>query len=405
MTREKILIIDDHEETRRLITLILEEHGYQVLSAASGMEGVPLAQAEQPDLILLDIMMPEMDGYEVCRRFRTMPHLVSTPIIMFTSKGQGQEKWEGFKAGADDYLVKPTRPDEMIDRIEMILASRQGTRRSGDLADIMGPPPDLAVTSPHDQTGPVELPVPEPPRDCLVAVIGSRGGAGTTTTAVNLAATLAQGDRPTILVDLDLDQGHIAGYLNQKATVDEAVLARTPARALTAALAECLVNYQPNLQLLLIRPDWIRKRPFLERDQVLQLLQALLSPDRYVVVDLGHRLTATSLAVLGRADEVIVCLRPERLAVTAGRRLLSHLSPESRPRVVMLDFSGGPALPTEQLERYLGHDLSAVMPISYQQMAQAANSGRPLVTLQPDTVASGQFEHLARSLAPARERS
>jgi CheY-like chemotaxis protein len=107
---EKILIIDDDLDTLRLVGLMLQRQGYQISAATNGQQGLEKAFEEDPDLVLLDIMMPDMDGYEVTRRLRQNPSTLETPILMFTAKTQLDDKVVGFEVGANDYLTKPTSP-------------------------------------------------------------------------------------------------------------------------------------------------------------------------------------------------------------------------------------------------------------------------------------------------------
>jgi DNA-binding response OmpR family regulator len=107
---EKILIIDDDVDTLRLVGLMLQRQGYQISAAPNGSQGLTKALEERPDLILLDVMMPDMDGYEVTRRLRKNPATATIPILMFTAKTQLDDKVTGFEVGADDYLTKPTHP-------------------------------------------------------------------------------------------------------------------------------------------------------------------------------------------------------------------------------------------------------------------------------------------------------
>jgi DNA-binding response OmpR family regulator len=99
---EKILIIDDDLDTLRLVGLMLQRQGYQISAATNGQQGLDKAFEEDPDLILLDVMMPDMDGYEVTRRLRQNPSTMETPILMFTAKTQLDDKVIGFEVGAND---------------------------------------------------------------------------------------------------------------------------------------------------------------------------------------------------------------------------------------------------------------------------------------------------------------
>jgi DNA-binding response OmpR family regulator len=107
---EKILIVDDDVDTLRLVGLMLQRQGYQIVAATNGQQGLARAVEERPDLILLDVMMPDMDGYEVTRRLRKDPATAAIPILMFTAKTQLDDKVAGFEVGADDYLTKNSWP-------------------------------------------------------------------------------------------------------------------------------------------------------------------------------------------------------------------------------------------------------------------------------------------------------
>lgn len=122
---QKILIVDDDLDTLQLVGTTLERQNYEILAAQDGEQGLEMATREIPDLILLDIMMPKMDGYEVTRRLRSNPETASIPIIMFTAKAQVEDKVEGLEAGADDYLTKPTHPTELVARVKAVLKRSQ----------------------------------------------------------------------------------------------------------------------------------------------------------------------------------------------------------------------------------------------------------------------------------------
>jgi diguanylate cyclase (GGDEF)-like protein len=114
----KILVIDDDEHILESIQDFLEEKGFNVLTAKDGLRGLELAEKEAPQLILLDVGLPEMSGYSVCKRIREIPALRHTPIIMLTAHSLDTDELSGFKAGADDYLTKPFKPARLLARIE-----------------------------------------------------------------------------------------------------------------------------------------------------------------------------------------------------------------------------------------------------------------------------------------------
>lgn len=175
---ERILIVDDDVDTLRLVGLMLQRQGYQVIAASNGSQGLTKAFEERPNLILLDVMMPDMDGYEVTRRLRSNPATASIPILMFTAKTQLDDKVTGFEAGADDYLTKPTHPTELQTHIRALL-SRVST----------------AAKTPEE----LETVIKEK-HGYVIGVSSARSGAGVSTFASNLAAALYARDKADVIV-------------------------------------------------------------------------------------------------------------------------------------------------------------------------------------------------------------
>ena len=121
MTKGKILIVDDEKNIVEAIRYNLEQEGFRTLTASDGKRALELAQREAPDLITLDVMLPEFDGWEVCRLLRQDRRTKAIPIIMLTVKGDEAEKIVGLELGADDYMTKPFSPKELVARIKAIL--------------------------------------------------------------------------------------------------------------------------------------------------------------------------------------------------------------------------------------------------------------------------------------------
>jgi two-component system alkaline phosphatase synthesis response regulator PhoP len=120
-TKQKILIVDDEPDILELIEYNLKKEGYQVFLARNGQEAVAEAKRSLPDLIVLDIMMPKMDGIEACRIMRTMPEFKNTFMVFLTARSEEYSEIAGFNVGADDYIAKPIKPRALVSRINAIL--------------------------------------------------------------------------------------------------------------------------------------------------------------------------------------------------------------------------------------------------------------------------------------------
>lgn len=121
MDKKRILIVDDEEDILSLLKFRLEANNYEVLSASDGQEGLMKARAEKPDIIILDLMLPKLDGYKVCRMLKFDENYKNIPIIMFTAKAQQKDEELGKEMGADAYITKPFEPDILLEKIRELL--------------------------------------------------------------------------------------------------------------------------------------------------------------------------------------------------------------------------------------------------------------------------------------------
>jgi DNA-binding response OmpR family regulator len=139
MSNERILVVDDDPLILRLVRMNLDKAGYKTVTAVNGEEAIDVVSSELPDLVILDLMLPKVDGYEVCRRIREFSLV---PVVMLTAKGEQVDKLRGFEMGADDYLTKPFAPPELLARVQAVLRRSQhgvtsntpSVARCGDIA-------------------------------------------------------------------------------------------------------------------------------------------------------------------------------------------------------------------------------------------------------------------------------
>ncbi|PWH14828.1 MAG: two-component system response regulator [Anaerolineae bacterium] len=118
----KIVIAEDEPDIRELIAFTLRFAGHEVITGSNGEEGYLLAKQERPDLVMLDVRMPKLTGYEACKRIKAEPELAHTPVIFLSAKGQESEIEQGLAAGAEEYLLKPFAPDQLVERVKNVLA-------------------------------------------------------------------------------------------------------------------------------------------------------------------------------------------------------------------------------------------------------------------------------------------
>jgi len=120
-SQAKVLIVDDEADNIRILEVLLLRRGYAVIKARNGAEALQQVYSEQPDIILLDVMMPIMDGFEVCKILKDNPETRLIPVVIMTALGQVEDRVKGIEAGADDFLTKPVHRDELLARIQTSL--------------------------------------------------------------------------------------------------------------------------------------------------------------------------------------------------------------------------------------------------------------------------------------------
>jgi DNA-binding response OmpR family regulator len=122
---KRILIVEDDPAVLRAVSYMLEKEGYNVLTAMDGLTGLAKAKGENPDLLILDVMLPGIDGFEVCHRLRSEPQTAQLPILMLSAKGQAADKSMGLQVGANEYLTKPVERLVLLGKIEALLETKK----------------------------------------------------------------------------------------------------------------------------------------------------------------------------------------------------------------------------------------------------------------------------------------
>ncbi len=121
ISKHKILIIDDEKDVREILKFNIEKEGYKVYTAKNGIEGIELTKSKNPHLIILDVMMPKLDGYQTCTEIRKMPDRQKTIILFLSARGEDYSQITGFEAGGDDYITKPINPKVLLSKIKAML--------------------------------------------------------------------------------------------------------------------------------------------------------------------------------------------------------------------------------------------------------------------------------------------
>ncbi len=380
---KKILVVDDEVESVKLIGLMLQRRGYEIVAARSGTQALEKARMDRPDLVILDVMMPDMDGFEVCRQLRADPITVSLPIIMFTAKTMVDDKVAGFQAGADDYLTKPVHPEELASRIEAVLL--RTSRRQ-----VEEKPPMRAKT---------------------IGFLGSKGGVGVTTLAVNVAASLVQGKakgQNVTLADMQSGMAASALQLNLRRQGGMWRLLEQPVERIDERLVEAqLEEHRTGIRVLSGQVEPLGVAAPILASYAEVIVQHLGAMADYLLLDLGVGLGETNRSVLSICDHIVVVIEPHRVALSLAGTLLDEMTsslnlPRHRISVVLVNKAPSASTFTkEAIEGLLQHDLAGVVTPAPEMAFKAAETGDPMVVAQPVSLVAQQLKSIAEYLADA----
>jgi CheY-like chemotaxis protein/MinD-like ATPase involved in chromosome partitioning or flagellar assembly len=377
---EKILIIDDDVDTLKLVGMMLQKQGYKIIAASNGEQGIKQAEAENPDLILLDVMLPEMDGYQVARHLRANALTANTPILMFTAKTQLDDKVTGFESGADDYLTKPTHPTELRAHVKALL-----TRSSkGNIS-----------TS--------ELPAEKPSK--TIGVLAPRGGQGVTTVAVNLGDALRLATKSDVIVaelrpgmgTLGPDLGEAnPSILTELLSVDLSDITRKK-------IQEKLYTLPSGLRLLfgtVQAKDGLMANAS-ERMGVLVNLMSYLTP--YLVLDLGAGLRPMIQKLLPVCNILLVLVEPVMNSVIYSKALITDLADLTGSRqnihpIVVNRIRSDTQLTMTQMGEILGQTPLVAITPAPELIFTAARMKTTMFAANPDSLTTQQFTKLADSI-------
>jgi len=382
---EKILVVDDDLDTLRLVGMMLERQGYTIVAASNGNQAIAMAQSEHPDLILLDVMMPDIDGVEVTRRLRSNEVTKDVPIIMFTAKTQVEDKILGFEAGADDYLTKPTQPRELFAHVKAVLSRTAKAR------------PGAASTQSSAQSS---------ERGYVVGILAVRGGLGVSTLSLNLGVALHEAyNKEVIVSEFRPGKGTISlelGYVRPEGLIH--LLQKKPSEIDANTVDSELTTHSAGLRLLLASPQ-PRDAKFINHVENFEaIVQQLMYQGNYIVLDLGTSLTPLAEKVIPLCDEIIVVVEPVPQTLTQSKALLDDLVAtgigNGRISVVVVNrIRSGMQLSWSQVQEKLGRNIAVIFTPAPELAYQASTNNTPMILQQPESLTAQQFAKLAELVA------
>ena len=363
----KILIVDDEKSLLKLVGIALHKEGYQAMAAVDAKQALERIETENPDLVILDWMLPGMSGIDLLKRIRGDERTVALPVIILSAKGLVEDKVEGLLAGADDYVAKPVEMAELIARVRAIL------NRSERLA----------------KTGPIT-------RSETIGFIGVKGGAGTTTLLLNTAAQIADEGEKVIITEFGSRIGGYAAHLNHKPVRTIADLDDDLSRD---NLRHCLYKYSPRLEIL-FGPGTNMAYSVANPDQNARIISALNGMADYVLVDLSSVLDTLSESVLRRIDRLILVMEREATSVRAAQEMIQMAELWGMGRgvinlVLVNRTSLATGLSQDEIAQTLGCQVVGMIPNAGEALMSSTRQGEILIRSNQQTPAANSYRQLA----------
>ena len=375
---EKILVVDDELETLRLIGVMLQRQGFEIIASASGNEAITLAKKENPDLIILDIMMPDMDGFEVAKELKASSTTKNIPILMFTAKSQLEDKVTGYDVGADDYLTKPVHPAELVAHVKALLS-----RTSKE------------VVFSEEEPG------------YTVGVVSPKGGIGCSSFVLNLAMSYQQETKEQVIA-AELRPGHGSWGLDlgyPEAIGLKNLLNLNMSEISTGAIKEELIRTISGELLLLASYDLQDVNLVNSTDQMKTIAKLLPAIAPFVVLDLGTPYLVNLDEILESCQEVILLTEPYPAPIERSKVIIEEFGKFGFGKYKLLSvvlnnrIRSDLQYTTKQVEIKLGQPVFHIISPNPENSFNAAERHMALIKNQPEGLIAQQYTQLAKMIA------
>ncbi len=381
----RILIIDDEPIYHKMIAHALEPLGYEIDTATTGREGLHKAIVTRPDLIITDVIMPEMSGYELTSRLRRDSGFVNIPILVLTSQAELQDKIKAFEAGADDHVTKPFEVEELVARVGVQLRKAEAAKTT------------LPLSASHSEGA------------RTIAIHSLRGGIGCSTLAVNLAIGLrGLWEAPVLLIDLVLVAGQVALMLNSNLKRTWADIGEVNPADLDIEVVQSVIRDHESKIQFICAPTFPTEAEMMKPELLDTSLKLIRSHYEYIVEDLPHNFGDVSIQALDAANVILLMLAPDMSSVRAAAAALDTYAKlnysNDRIKLVLNSIFPRQGLTRKQIEAALAFPISMTLPYVPDKIVHAINLGEPLLDHNPLEPISAQIEDFAFIMSKEKHR-
>jgi pilus assembly protein CpaE len=378
MSGEHILFVDDEEQIRKLLSTYLSRQGYEVTIATDGYEALKAVRARMPQLVITDVSMPNMNGFELTRRLRADHRTARIPVLMLSARKEADDVLTGYSEGADEYVSKPIEMSVLAAKIDVLLKRVIATQ--GEMVKRRGR---------------------------VILFVHGKGGSGATTLAANSAVALSETKLYRVSVlDLNLEFANIHMQLDLKPAQTLAHIAQLETSQIDEVVWSKLREQDRSGVQLISGSDLPENAELVTVPLVQHTIDHLRQAADYVIVDTPATFTQQVLAAVDASDAIAVVAEPHVASLKATKDWLDVLDKLSYPRertLLVLNRTTQSGLESDQVSRFFNRKADVVVPFT-PVFDEAFDRGRPLVVLRPDNTAAKVMRDLAAQLtvlAPA----
>lgn len=377
----RVLLIDDEQFYFKLLGKALKEADYELEYAKSGNEGLAKIPAFNPELLIVDLKLPEMDGFQILERLRRDPKYSHIPVIVITGEDELSEKLKAFELGADDYVVKPFQPEELVARMGIL--ARRGKA--------------MQIVQQMEKTN-------KSNNATVITVHSLRGGVGCSSIVVNLGLAFYKlWGKPTLLVDGILTAGQVALMLDGKAGATWENLVGIEIENIDDAVASEMMCQHKSGVRYIASPRYPIAADTFTSETLRVLMDRIKSQNDFVIMDTAHDFSDMTIQLLSMSTTIVLIMAPEMASL---RTTLSAIEiydrlgiPLDKVKIVLNNNSSSPAIKQAQLEKVLKRPIDFVLPFEAGEVNRALNFGQPFILNNPDLPICLNLEKMAYALS------
>ena len=374
----RVLLIDDEQFYFKLIRKMLKEADYTLEYAQSGSEGLAKISTFEPELIIVDLKLPEMDGFQILERLKRDPKFSLIPVIVITVKDELSEKLKAFEMGADDYLVKPFQPEELVARMGILA-------RRGKV---------IQAAQQHETKN----------NATMLTIHSLRGGLGCSSIAINLGLAFQKlWGKKTLLVDSVLTAGQLALMLDAKPNATwENLVGIDPEHIDDAVATEMMCSHKSGIRYI-ASPRYPIAADTFGNDQLNAFVEKLKSSNDFIIIDTPHDFSDMTIHLLSVSTSILLLMAPEMASLRTTMSAIEIYDrlgiPPEKVQIILNNNSSNPAIKQAQLEKVLKRSIDFVLPYEAGEVNRALNFGQPFILSNPDLPICLALEKMAYALS------